>query len=115
MKNPFPLNDLPSGDWAVSWPDFDSIRDTGLKERVMKVVFNDLDYDEVGFGIAHRDHETDIMWMNSDVWYSALGDSYAIYLEDMYELRGLVFHTREEAEKMQDWLEKKYMWQVLSA
>jgi hypothetical protein len=115
MNNPFPLNDLPNGTWSVTWPEFTSIKETGLKERVMKTVFGELDYDEVGFGIALVNDETDILWMNSDVWYSAMGDSYAIYLEDMYELRGLVFRTMDEAKKMQDWLEKKYMWEVLNA
>lgn len=113
MSSPFIVNDLPDGCWSVTWTDLGSINTFSMKNKVLDVVFGELNFVEVGFGIAMKHEETYIMWLDCIVWAQDVDHHNAEYFHDMYDLRGLVFRKEQEALKMLDWLEKKYVWSIL--
>jgi hypothetical protein len=55
------------------------------------------------------------MWITWYAWAQDVNGDYATYLEDMYEIKGVAFNSENEALKLQDYLEKKYIWKTLQA
>jgi len=101
----------------VSWPKWDNIRKFDTKKKLLDVLFEDIGSDTVGIGILPgllSDCEIDTMWINSTTWSQDVNGDYAAYLEDMYEIKGVAFTSENEAVKFQDFLEKKYIWKMLS-
>ena len=116
MSNtPFPIKSLQDGKFIVSWPKWENIRRFDTKKRLLDVLFGDIGSDEVGIGILRMSDEVDIMWINLNTWARDINGDYARYLEDMYEIKGVVFNNEDEALKFQDYLEKKYIWKTLQA
>ena len=59
--------------------------------------------------------DMDTLWISLSAWAQSPKHVYSEYLMDMYEIRGVVFRNKNEAEQFQDILEKKYIWKVLKA
>jgi hypothetical protein len=53
------------------------------------------------------------MWITWQTWAQDVNGDYATYLEDMYEIKGVAFNSEIEALKLQEYLEKKYIWKTL--
>ena len=116
MNNtPFPITSLRKGKFLVSWPKWENIRQFDTKKRLLDVLFDDIGSEEVGISISIVKDELDIMWITLHTWSQDVNGDYARYLEDMYEIRGVAFNSEIEALKLQDYLEKKYIWKTLQA
>jgi hypothetical protein len=114
MTTPFEIVDMPNNDWAVSWPSFDDTFTESMKFNILKCIFNEIQCEEVGLGVAANKHdESTIMWINCNIWFTDMTDEYNQYLYKYYHIRGAVFHKQADAEKFKDILEKRYMWQLL--
>jgi hypothetical protein len=114
MNNtPFPITSLQKGKFIVSWPKWDNIRQFDTKKKLLDVLFEDIGSDEVGISISIVKDELDIMWITLNTWAQDVNGEYASYLEDMYEIKGVAFNNENEAIKLQDYLEKKYIWKTL--
>jgi hypothetical protein len=114
-NTPFPIKSLQDGKFIVSWPKWDNIRQFDTKKKLLDLLFKDIGCDEVGIGILLMSDEVDIMWINLNTWAQDVNGDYARYLEDMYEIKGVAFNSEIEALKLQDYLEKKYIWKTLQA
>ena len=116
MNNtPFPITSLQKGKFLVSWPKWENIRQFDTKKKLLDVLFEDIGSDEVGISISIVKYELDIMWITLNTWAQDVNGEYASYLEDMYEIKGVAFNSESEALKLQDYLEKKYIWKTLQA
>jgi hypothetical protein len=114
MNNtPFILNDLPNNTWSVEWPTFKNITDKVTGKKLLRILFEDIKCYEVGIGVKLNSGEMDTLWIKSNLFWQDKEGSYTNYLEDMYEIGGVVFLYKNEAEQLQDILEKKYIWKVL--
>ena len=96
---------------TVTWPTFDNIREVDTKNKLADVVFTESKADEVGFVVELNNKEYDVLWINLSAFY--LKNNYVEYLLDMYSIKGVAFRNKMEAEVIQEWLEKKYIWQLL--
>lgn len=96
---------------TVTWPTFDNIREVDTKNKLAGMVFKESKAYEVGFVVELTNKEYDILWINVEVHY--LKNDYVEYLLDMYIIKGVAFRTKSEADVIQEWLEKKYVWQLL--
>jgi len=106
MNNtPFPITSLQKGKFLVSWPKWQNIKHFDTKKKLLDVLFEDIGSDEVGISISIVKYELDIMWITLNTWAQ----------EDMYEIKGVAFNSESEALKLQDYLEKKYIWKTLQA
>ena len=116
MNNtPFPITSLQKGKFLVSWPKWQNIKYFHTKKKLLDVLFDDIGSEEVGISIAIVKYELDIMWITLNTWAQDVNGEYASYLEDMYEIKGVAFNSESEALKLQDYLEKKYIWKTLQA
>ena len=114
MNNtPFPITSLQKGKFLVSWPKWGNIKTFDIKKKLLDVLFEDIGSDEVGISISIVKYELDIMWITLNTWAQDVNGEYARYLEDMYEIKGVAFNSENEALKLQDYLEKKYIWKTL--
>ena len=114
MNSPFKLSDLPNRDWAVLWPLFNNEFSNKMKFNLLELIFNEIDCNEAGLGIAlDEKEESSIMWINRDVWQQELTEEYSVYLQKFYRVDGVVFHNLDEAEQLKEILEKRYAWQLL--
>jgi len=112
-NSPFPITSLQKGKFLVSWPKWQNIKHFHTKKKLLDVLFDDIGSEEVGISISIVKYELDIMWITLNTWAQDVNGEYASYLEDMYEIKGVAFNSENEALKLQDYLEKKYIWKTL--
>ena len=116
MNNtPFIINDLPDNTWSVEWPTFKNITDKVTGKKLLTILFEDIKCHHVGIGIVLNGGEMDTMWIDSKLYWQDTEGSYTNYLEDMYQIGGVVFIEKDQAVQFQNFLEKKYIWKVLQA
>ena len=114
----FPITSLQKGKFLVSWPKWQNIKHFDTKKRLLAVLFADIGSEEVGIAIMTgvlSGGEIDVMWITMHTWAKDVNGEYARYLEDMYDIKGVVFNSEVEAIKFQDYLEKQYIWKTLQA
>lgn len=118
MSNLFPITSVQNDKFLVSWPKWQNIKHFDTKKRLLAVLFADIGSIEVGIAImvgVLSGGEIDVMWIKSNTWSQDINGEYARYLEDMYDIKGVVFNSLDEATRFQDYLEKKYIWKTLQA
>jgi len=112
----FPITSVQNNKFLVSWPKWQNIKHFDTKKRLLAVLFDDIDSYEVGIAImagVPSGGEIDVMWITAFTWAQDVNGDYARYLEDMYDIKGVVFNSEDEALRFQDYLEKKYIWKTL--
>ena len=97
---------------TVTWPNMEDIRQKIYKIKLMEAAFSHTDAFEVGFVLELNNKEYDIMWVNATVMYMT-DQEYGNYLQDMYTIKGVAYRDMSAATKFFDWLEGKYIWQLL--
>ena len=116
MNNtPFPITSVQNDKFLVSWPKWQNIKHFHTKKKLLDVLFDDIGSEEVGISMSIVKDELDIMWITWYTWAQDVNGDYAAYLEDMYEIKGVAFNSETEALKLQEYLEKKYIWKTLQA
>jgi len=98
---------------TVSWPTFKDVREKVTKLKLVEAAFNQSNAVEVGFVLELNNKEYDILWINS--FLSLTENDYLAYLQDMYTIKGVAYRDMSDATKFFDWLEGKYIWQLLKA
>lgn len=115
MSSPFLLTDIDSKrnvHHVVSWPQFNDIRDLETKIKLLDVLFNELRLPDTGLVIKFNQDEVDVMWVNE---LSYLGHpEIDQYMHDHYDIVGVAFTKKQDAQVFLEFLEKKYIWKVLS-
>lgn len=114
-NSPFELYTTERNNHVVHWPTFVNIRDVGTRVKLLDILFREVKCFEVGLAILLQGGEMDTLWIDFSVWAQDTTQNYSDYLMDMYEIRGVVFRNKNEAEQFQDILEKKYIWKILQA
>ncbi len=116
MNNtPFEIYKTERNRWVTHWPTFKNIRDVETTIKLLDILFGQMKCDEVGLALEVRNGQIDTMWINYSAWARDVNGLHSEYLQDMYEIRGVMFHKESEALQLQDILEKKYIWKVLQA
>jgi len=116
MKNsPFELYTTERDNHVVHWPTFKNIRDVDTRIKLLDISFGEVQCFEVGLGLLLQGGDLDTLWIKFSAWAQDTNHSYSEYLQDMYEIRAVVFRDKTEAIKFQDILEKKYIWKILKA
>ena len=116
MNNtPFEIYKTERDRWVTHWPTFKNIKDTSTGLKLLDILFGQMKCDEIGLALLLNSGEYDTMWISYSAWARDVNNHFSEYVQDMYEIRGVLFHTQSEAEQLQDILEKKYIWKVLQA
>ena len=116
MTSPFKLQSsklFPEHHSFVSWtPD---VRKFVKSYILTDVLFAVIKCKEVGFAVKLNSGDHDSLWLDFEKWAQDKSKNYSHYLQDMYIIDGVIFKEHDKAEQFHDWLEKKYMWETLSA
>lgn len=115
MNQLFPITPLQDNKFMLSWPKYQNIKHFDTKKKLLDVLFDDIGSKDVGISMSIVKDELDIMWITWNTWAQDVNGDYAAYLEDMYEIKGVAFNSEIEALKLQEYLEKKYIWKTLQA
>ena len=115
MTTLFPITSIQNNKFMLSWPNWDNIKQFDTKKLLIDLLFKDMKVKEAGVALDMYDGEIDIMWIDYQWWTKDINGEYAKYLEDMYTIKGVAFNNKDEALKLQDYLEKKYIWKTLQA
>lgn len=99
--------------WAVHWPTFKNIKDKLYNIILLDIIFGEIKCDQAGLSLLFDDDNSQVLWIDSIMWFQDNKKQYSEYLQDMYQIQGVVFRNKSEALQFQDILEKKYIWKVL--
>ena len=116
MTSPFKLQTpklFPDSPSYVRW---EHSVDKFVKSYIITdILFAVIKCEEAGFGIRLNSGEVDVLWVDLEKWSQDKSKNYSHYLQDMYTIDGVMFKKHEQAVAFHDWLEKRYMWETLSA
>lgn len=114
-NSPFKIYETEKNRWVTHWPTFKNIKDTSTGIKLLDILFGQIKCDEVGLQLLLHGGQHDTMWIRYSAWARDVNGLHSEYLQDMYEIRGVVFYKETEALQLQDILEKKYIWKILKA
>lgn len=109
----FELTEHDNNWWAVMWPEdkWVGVNDPQTKLKLVELVLGSLKSIEVGFAVKQKDYGIyNTLYVNSSVFYDSRNIAMML---DRYNVGGVKFPTKAEAEHFIDVLEKKLMWKVL--
>lgn len=103
---------FPDDHTYVSWA-------PGVKKFVYSYILLDILFavikcKEVGIAVRLNNGEVDSLWIGVEAYQKDKSLNYSHYIQEMYEIAGIVFKDHAKAEQFYDWLEKKYVWDTLS-
>lgn len=111
MSNPFIITEHEKC-ITITWPSFADINMLDTKIKLVEAAFREALAYEVGFCVKLENDEFDILWIDSQVQYQK--NDYTRYLLDMYDVKGVAFRSRKEADMFHKWIESKYIWHLLT-
>lgn len=103
--------------WAVYWPDIKPVVEKATGLKLMKVLFDDLKCFEIGLGVSYGSGTNvgrEVLWINCSTYWQDQRDEYFQFLLNRYDIYGVQFKKKSEAEAFYDYLEKKLSWWYLS-
>jgi len=109
MKLPFPITQHPHG-WLISWPNFSDIRRVESKQKLTDLIFDSIGVKEARFSVRLKNGNTKFLHIRFTDWIAPNRGS----MLDQYEITGVLFDHEQSAQWLQDYFEKRLMWQKLS-
>lgn len=117
MKSYFVLNDLPNGDWSVSWPgyEYSVVNNPGKAMTLLEIMFDHVGVDEAMVGVQEsgRDNDWKTMHISKYVWFDESSREHMAKQLAHYTIPGVRFHDQYEAEKFKTHMEQRLAWKRL--
>lgn len=110
MNSPFVITNLTSGH-TVTWPPFHNIYGNPACYDLLKILFDQIKVDEAVLLL----NDDNMVRIKPEVWYSNQGEQYSEWLMSQHNVTGVVCKNKNEAEKLQVELEKRFIWKVLKS
>jgi len=109
MNDVCKLVDLPSGHWAVSWPDLEPIyRAIGYSKKGLITVAADMGCRRIGLGLIINRHNHEIYTMWIDAWCLSTADLVDLEVHTVntsrHDLIGMVFEEEAYARQMYEYI-----------
>lgn len=80
---------------------------------LLDVLFGVLKCNEVSLAVLLNNREVDTFNISYEEWAQDKSKNYSHYVQQMYEIAGVIFQEQEKAQQFFTWLEQKYMWELL--
>lgn len=110
--DPFPVVQQHNG-WLITWPGHRDIRQVENKHQLAALVFDSIGVEEARFAVRLNNGKTEFLHLRFGDW-AADRSGYLADLLDRYEITGVLFDSEASARWLQDWFEKRQIWQHLS-
>lgn len=117
MTSNFVLNDLPGGDWSVSWPgyEWDVVNNPKKAMTLLEILFDHVGVDEAMIGVQYRtgygDCET--MHISRWIWFDENSRRHMAERLAEFTIPAVRFHDQYEAEKFKLHMEQRLAWKRL--
>lgn len=117
MKSYFVLNDLPNGDWVVSWPgyEYNVVNNPGKAMTLLEIMFDHVGVDEAMVDVQHRSGHGDCatMHVSKYVWVDERSREHMARQLAEYTIPAVRFRDQYEAEKFKTHMEQRLAWKRL--
>ena len=108
MSNPFVLREVKDR-YMITWPTFHDIRGNETCYNLLKILFDQIRVYEATLLL----NNSNVVSISCEIWYTGAGERYSEWLMSQYDVNGVVFDKRNQAEQLKEELEKRYMWKIL--
>jgi hypothetical protein len=103
-----------NGEVIVEWSRQGPYQPMIDKLQLLKILFNEIKcYDQVGMLIHSVGSRYDILWVTASFYYQDTKKLYSNYIQDEYNITGIVFVNEVDADKFIEILNKRYVWHLL--
>jgi len=103
-----------NGEVIVEWSRQGPYQPMIDKLQLLKILFNEIKcYEQVGMLIKMAGSQYDILWVTSNFYDQDIKNLYSDYIQDVYEITGVVFVSEVDADKFMEILKKRYVWHLL--
>lgn len=107
------VNDLPNGQWTVSWGQENYVQEDSTRNGLMYLLFDEMNLPSVKFGIVLNNGELETLHVDSIEYWQRTSDHGRCVLSN-YVLGGVVFDTEEPARKFTEILHQLYFMSLLT-
>lgn len=111
MNSPFVIEKV-RNEYKLTWPSFHDIHGNPACYNLLKILFDDI---KVNYAKVFLTSMDNLMTISADIWYSKSAHQYSEWLMSQYSIIGVLFDDENQAQKLQEILEKRYMWKVLKS
>jgi hypothetical protein len=116
-NNYFVLNDLPNGEWSVTWPGYEHkvVNNPNKVLTLLEIMFDYVGVDEAMIGVQEsgRDNDWRTMHISGILWLEEHSRKYMASRLAGYTIPGVKFKDQYEAEKFKSHLEQRLAWKRL--
>ena len=117
VKSYFVLNDLPNGEWSVSWPGYEMVvvNDPSKALKLLEILFDHVGVDEAMIGVQESGRDNDLHTMHISVilWLEEHSRRHMAERLAGYTIPGVKFRDQYEAEKFKLHMEQRLAWKRL--
>lgn len=117
IKTYFILNDLPNGDWSVSWPGYESnvVNNPDKAMTLLEILFDHVGVETAMIGVLHPDEDKVLYTKHIScmLWLDEHSREHCARDLARYTIPEVRFKDRYEAEKFKLHLEQRLMWKRL--
>lgn len=111
MNSPF-IIEKTKDNYKVTWPAIHDIHGNDSCYNLLRVLFVDMKVESAKVFLTSMDN---MMTVSADIWYNRRAQQYSDWLMSQYSIVGVLFDDISNAEKLQEILEKRYMWKILKS
>ena len=114
----FVLNDLPNGEWSVTWPgyEYNVVNNANKAMTLLEIMFEHVGVDEAMMGVQQSgrdDSKFDTMYISSILWLEEHSRRHMAEQLAEYTIPGVKFRDQYEAEKFKNHMEQRLAWKRL--
>lgn len=117
MKSYFVLNDLPNGEWSVTWPgyEYNVVNNPDKVLTLLEILFEHVGVMEAMIGVQEsgRDNDWRTMHISVMLWLEEHSRKYMASRLAGYTIPGVKFKDQYEAEKFKTHMEQRLAWKRL--
>lgn len=109
----FTLANTSHNTWAITWDDLSPLWYSTIKFKLMATIFNETGVDdEAALAVLLNNGETTNYWVSNLDYFQDKMDRWERYAE-RYQVGGVVFRNKDEAERFKSIMEQKVTWALL--
>jgi len=117
VNNYFVLNDLPNGEWSVTWPgyEYNVVNNPAKVLTLLEIMFDYVGVDEAMIGVQEsgRDNDWNTMHISGMLWLEEHSRRHLAERLARYTIPGVRFRDQYEAGKFKTHMEQRLAWKRL--
>jgi hypothetical protein len=113
----FVLNDLPNGEWSVTWPgyEYNVVNNANKAMTLLEIMFEHVGVETAMIGVQEsgRDNDWNTMHISGILWLEEHSRRHLAERLGRYTIPGVKFRDQYEAEKFKQHMEQRLAWKIM--